>query len=197
MQLTESVLTNDFVRLEPLHERHREELRSACDADPDAFKLWLYTFAGDQFDPFWDRVRKDHASGSWIPYAVMADGECVGISCYIGIEPMHRALEVGNTYYHPKARGTAVNPAAKHLMLGHAFACGANRVQFRVDATNAVSCAAMAKLGAMKEGVYRQEKTIWTGRVRDTVIFSILREEWPRVEAGLAARLADFRSRAR
>lgn len=197
MKLTESVLTNDFVRLEPLHDRHRADLRDACNADPDAFKLWLYTLAGDQFDPFWGRVRKDHASGSWIPYAVMADGECVGISCYIGIEPMHRALEVGNTYYHPKARGTAVNPAAKHLMLGHAFACGANRVQFRVDATNAVSCAAMAKLGATKEGVYRQEKTIWTGRVRDTIIFSILREEWPRVEAGLAARLADFRSRAR
>lgn len=197
MRLTESVLANDFVRLEPLHDRHRDELRVACDADPDAFKLWLYTLAGDQFDPFWERVRKDHAAGSWIPYAVVTDGQCVGVSCYLGIEPAHRALEVGNTYYHPKARGTAVNPAAKLLLLGHAFACGANRVQFRVDATNAVSCAAMAKLGAMKEGVYRQEKTIWTGRVRDTVIFSILREEWPRVEAGLKARLAEFRHGAR
>lgn len=197
MKLTESVLANDFVRLEPLHESHRDALRDACDADPDAFKLWLYTIAGQQFDPFWERVRKDHAAGSWIPYAVMAGGECVGISCYLGIEPSHRALEIGNTYYHPKVRGTAVNPAAKHLLLGHAFDCGANRVQFRVDATNAVSCAAMAKLGAMKEGVYRQEKTIWTGRVRDTVIFSILREEWPRVEAGLVARLTEFRSRAR
>lgn len=197
MKLTESVLANDFVRLEPLHERHRDELQIACNADPDAFRLWLYTLAGDQFDPFWERVSRDHAAGSWIPYAVMAGGQCAGISCYLGIEPAHRALEIGNTYYHPNVRGTAVNPAAKHLLLGHAFACGANRVQFRVDATNVVSCAAMAKLGAMKEGVYRQEKTIWTGRVRDTVIFSVLREEWPRIEADLAARLADFRSRAR
>lgn len=196
MKLTESVLTNDFVQLEPLHERHRDQLCDACNADPDAFRLWLYTLAGDQFYPFWERVQKDHAAGSWIPYAVLVSGECIGISCYLAIEPPHRALEVGNTYYHPKVRGTAVNPAAKHLLLGHAFACGANRVQFRVDATNVVSCAAMAKLGATKEGVYRQEKAIWSGRVRDTVIFSILREEWPRVEAGLAARLTEFRSRA-
>lgn len=189
MNLTEAVLENGYVRLEPLSEVHRATLRDACNADREAWKFWLYSMADEHFDPVWDRILKDRAAGSWLPFAVMANGRCVGISSYIGIEPAHRALEIGNTYYHPDVRGTAVNPATKHLMLRHAFDAGAGRVQFRVDAINARSCAALAKLGARREGVYRQERIIWTGRVRDTVIFSILSREWPDVEARLLARL--------
>jgi RimJ/RimL family protein N-acetyltransferase len=84
-----------------------------------------------------------------------------------------------------------VNPAAKHLLLGHAFACGANRVQFGVDALNIRSRNAMAKLGATEEGTLRRARTAWTGRVFDRVIFSVLADEWPRVSATLEAQIAE------
>lgn len=193
MNLTERVLENDFVRLDPLDEKHREALREAANADEETWqRYYLYSLAGEHFDPFWKRVQKDRAAGSWIPFAVIAGDRLVGISCYIGIEPVHRALEVGNTWYHPDVRRSAVNPATKHLLLGNAFANGANRVQFRVDASNAQSRAALVKLGATAEGIFRQERVMWTGRVRDTMFFSILREEWPAIAGRLQARLAAF-----
>lgn len=193
MQLDERVLQNEFVRLEPLDERHREPLRTAADADQETWRrYYLYSLAGEHFDVFWARVQADRAAASWIPFAVLRDGRVVGISCYIGIEAAHNALEIGNTWYIPDVRGSAVNPATKHLLLGHAFESGANRVQFRVDATNLQSQAALLKLGATAEGTFRQERVTWTGRVRDTMFFSILRQEWPGIDKRLRARLADL-----
>ena len=85
-----------------------------------------------------------------------------------------------------------MNPAAKRLMMGQAFCDGARRVVFRVDAINARSRAAVTKLGGKLEGILRQDRVTWTGRVRDTCIFSVLKDEWPAVRDGLDARLAAF-----
>ena len=126
-----------------------------------------------------------------MPFAVCLNGECVGISCYLNIDPAQDSLEIGGTYYRPDARGGVVNPSAKLLLLGHAFASGARRVSFKVDAINARSRAAVLKLGAVQEGILRQDRIVWTGRVRDTVVFSVLRDEWPAVEAGLLTRLGE------
>ena len=87
-------------------------------------------------------------------------------------------LEIGNTYYVPKLRGTGFNRRVKDLMLERAFACGFRRVEFRVDSRNGRSQAAMAKIGGVREGVIRQDRITWTGHVRDTVLFSILADEW-------------------
>jgi RimJ/RimL family protein N-acetyltransferase len=100
------------------------------------------------------------------------------MSAFIGIDPERGALEIGNTYYVPRLRGTGFNRRVKDLMLGRAFGCGFRRVEFRVDARNARSQAAMAKLGGTREGVLRQDRVTWTGHVRDTVLFSILADEW-------------------
>lgn len=78
----------------------------------------------------------------------------------------------------PALRGTGLNARLKRLMLDHAFACGVRRVEFRVDSRNTRSQAAMAKLDAVRDGVLRADRITWTGYVRDTVLFSILREEW-------------------
>ena len=191
MDLGAPVLENAFVRLEPLAGMHREGLRAACEADQEVWTtLYPYSMAGEHFDPAWARLQAEHAAGRMLPFAVIAGGECVGCTGYLNIEPMNRALEIGGTYYRPDRRGGAVNPAAKHLLLGHAFASGARRVRFCVDAINARSRAAMRKLGAVEEGIMRQDRTCWTGRVRDTVVFSVLETEWPAVSAGLLARLA-------
>ena len=112
-----------------------------------------------------------------------------GTSSLFDIVPEHRTLEIGYTWFRPEFRGTAVNPEAKLLMLGEAFGAGALRVQFSVNALNARSRAAVLKLGAHQEGVIRRHRVTWTGAKRDTVLFSIIDEEWPAVKAGLEARL--------
>jgi RimJ/RimL family protein N-acetyltransferase len=191
LNLVECVLENRHVRLEPLSEGHREALREATNADREIWTtIYPFSLEGDQFDPTWARIQRDHEAGQWIPFAVMRSDCCVGLTCYIRPEPNHRSVDIGSTYYHPEDRGTVVNPAAKHLLLGHAFACGANRVQFGVDALNLRSRRAMIKLGAIEEGVLRRARITWTGRVFDRVIFSILAEEWPQLEAKLEARMA-------
>jgi N-acetyltransferase len=92
----------------------------------------------------------------------------------------------------PDARASFVNPEAKMLMLDHAFNSGAVRVQFTVDARNERSQATVAKFGAVKEGIFRQNTLTWTGHVRDTVVFSILVSEWPCVKLRLEQRLMEY-----
>jgi RimJ/RimL family protein N-acetyltransferase len=190
-----SLLENDFVRLEPLADRHREPLREAAGADQEIWTIYPYSMAGEHFDPFWERIQAERAAGRCIPFAVMSDDVCVGISCYLGIDLVNGSVEIGGTYYRPDQRGTAVNPAAKHLLLGHAFASGVRRVRFNVDAINARSRAAMLKLGAVQEGILRQDRMCWTGRVRDTVVFSVLADEWPAIGDRLLRRLENWPQR--
>jgi RimJ/RimL family protein N-acetyltransferase len=193
MQIERKVLENRFVRLEPMEARHQGDLREACDADRDIWtQLYPYSMVGEHFDPAWAGMMRDMAAGRSLVFAVMVQGRCRGVSTYLGIDPANRSLEIGGTYYAPELRGGPVNPAAKRLLLGEAFAAGASRVQFKVDAINARSRAAVLKLGAVQEGILRQDRVTWTGRVRDTVFFSILKDEWPAVRDGLDARLAAF-----
>ncbi|WP_334161731.1 GNAT family N-acetyltransferase [Phenylobacterium sp.] len=192
MNLEPKVLEDRFVRLEPLTEAHKPGLREACDADPDTWnRLYPFSMAGEHFDPAWDRMFATPAPGC-LNFAVLAEGGCRGMTCYLGIDGANQILEIGATYYHPTLRGGPVNPAAKRLLLAHAFASGARRVQFKVDAINARSRAAVLKLGAVQEGILRQDRLTWTGRIRDTVIFSILDSEWPAVRARLDERLGAF-----
>jgi RimJ/RimL family protein N-acetyltransferase len=193
MNLRPAVLENRFVRLEPLADHHREPLRAACDADPDLWPALYYRpYGGEYFDAGWDDLFAGQSAGTRIPFAVMVAGTLVGMSSYIDIQRGNRALEIGTTYYQPWARGGPVNPAAKRLLLEHAFSCGVNRVAFKVDDLNLRSQAAMLKLGATREGVLRQDMITWTGRVRNSVVFSILAEEWPDIRAKLDQRLAAF-----
>ncbi len=189
MELRAERLSWGPVALEPMAERHREALRAAANADAEIWSIYPYSMAGEHFDGFWARLMERQAAGDRMPFAVCLDGECVGISNYYTIEPHARAVEIGGTYYRPDVRGGILNPAAKYLLIGHAFACGARRVAFRVDSINARSCAAVLKLGAVQEGLLRDNFVTWTGRVRSTVVFSILRGEWPAVEARLLERL--------
>ncbi|MGZ3375287.1 MAG: GNAT family N-acetyltransferase [Phenylobacterium sp.] len=192
MQIEPKVLENGFVRLEPWGAAHREDLRAACDADPATWNdLYPYSMAGAEFDKGWARFYANPAADR-LNYATVVGGRCKGVSSYLTIDPVNASLEIGGTYFAPDVRGGAVNPSAKLLMMAHAFESGARRVQYKVDAINARSRAAVLKLGAVQEGILRQDRVVWTGRVRDTVVFSVLANEWPAVRDGLAARLAAF-----
>jgi RimJ/RimL family protein N-acetyltransferase len=192
MQLDITVLENRHARLEPMTEAHREDLRAACNADPATWNgLYPYSLEGEHFDGTWRRLYGAPAKDRF-NFAVMTGGRCMGVSSYVGIDPANQVLEIGGTYYHPDLRGGPTNPAAKRLLMGHAFDGGARRVQFRVDALNAHSRAAVSKLGAVQEGILRQDRVTWTGRIRDTVVFSVLADEWPAVRDLLDDRLATF-----
>ena len=170
-----AALTDGDIRLEPLRESHRAALGAACAEDLDIWPIYASSYDPDHFDASFDLLLSRQ---NWRCFAVFADERLVGVSCYIGIEPDRGVLEIGNTYYVPDMRGTGLNRRVKHLLLERAFACGFRRIEFRVDSRNVRSQAAMAKLGAVREGVIRQERITWTGHVRDTVLFSILADEY-------------------
>ena len=117
-------------------------------------------------------------------------GTVVGTSSLGDIDLVNERVHLGWTAYGPRWWGTAVNPECKLLLLGHAFDdCGFGRVKIQTDLLNERSQAAIAKLGASREGVLRRHVRRADGTFRDTVVFSILRDEWPAVRAGLEGRL--------
>ncbi|MGA9583014.1 MAG: GNAT family protein [Allosphingosinicella sp.] len=168
--------------LEPMAESHREALKAACARDLDIWSIYATSYDPDHFDSAFDLIR---SRPGWRCFSIFLGEELAGMSCYLGIDPDRAVLEIGNTYYVPKLRGTGLNRRVKDLMLGRAFACGFRRVEFRVDARNGRSQAAMARIGGVREGIIRQDRITWTGHVRDTVLFSILADEWTAGEADI------------
>jgi RimJ/RimL family protein N-acetyltransferase len=188
-------LEGRFVRLEPLAPALEDEVRAAVDCDPEVWAIMPENPMAERFEAWWSALLAG-LRAQRLTYAIRrrGDGRVVGISSYLTAAASQGGVEIGGTFLHPDARSGAVNPDSKLLMLGHAFACGALRVAFRVDARNRRSQAAVAKLGAVREGVLRRDRVTWTGYVRDTVVFSILDREWPAVRAGLERRLAEIGS---
>jgi len=194
MILRPELLADRFVRLEPFDAPLEAEVRSALDCDPDAWDIMVGAAYGPHFDGWWRSALEAMGEGSRIPYAVrrLSDGAVVGTTSLYEIKPAFRGCGIGSTFYRPGARGGPVNPAAKRLLLGHAFKAGAVRVEIVTDAINPGSQAAIRKLGARDEGVLRKHKITWKGRIRDTAQFAILDEDWPDVRDRLDARLAAF-----
>ena len=121
---------------------------------------------------------------------IQATSEAVGHTSFMSIREPDRVVEIGATWIGRQFQGTAVNPEVKFLMLKHAFEdLGCVRVELVTDARNHRSQAAIAKLGATREGVLRKHKITYSGFVRNTVMFSILDDEWAKVKAGLIDRL--------
>lgn len=184
-------LTGRVVRLEPYADANRNAVRAALDVDPDAWALFSRSGMGEHFDAWWTGAQAAAERGESVNYAVrsLARGEVVGTTSFLNISREHATVEVGATFYRLEARGGAVNPGCKRLLLGAAFDAGAHRVQIVTDARNLRSQAAIAKLGAVREGVLRASKVTWTGHVRDTVVFSVIAAEWPEVRRRLETRL--------
>jgi RimJ/RimL family protein N-acetyltransferase len=168
------------VRLEPLAEVHRAALKAACAQDLDVWAIYSTSYGPEHFDVNFDAMLN---KPDWRSFALFKAGALAGMSSFISVDTGRMALEIGSTYYVPAMRGTGFNKRIKDLMLARAFACGFRRIEFRVDARNARSQAALAKIGAVREGVLREDRITWTGHVRDTVLFSILASEWERSSA--------------
>lgn len=169
-------MQGDGCSAEILTEAHREDLRAACAEDPDLWQIWYADFGGNNFDSAFDQLM---ARPGWVRFALRDGDAFAGFSCFLNIDDSRQLLEIGSTFYRPSIRHTGFNRRAKEMMLKRAFELGYRRVEFRVDRRNARSQAAMKKLGAVREGVMRAHGITWNGIVRDTVLFAILRDEWP------------------
>jgi len=200
MKLTAAALRNRWVRLEPFAETWRAGLTQAAEADVSIFQHMPFGVAEHGYGAWLDFLRDEQAAGRWMPFVVMRTAnapastareswEIVGQSCYLNIRPEHAGVEIGGTWYKRAAQATAINPAAKLLLIEHAFTCGAERVEFKTDALNLQSRGALTKLGATFEGVFRRQMRRPNGSMRDNAYFSIIRDEWPDVRARIEARL--------
>lgn len=195
------VLANELVELRPMVMEDAGALAEALADAPDTFAYFPPPYA----PPPGERITREAmerfigsrlADQACVPFVVVerASGELVGGTCYLEIRPLHRGVEIGATFYAKRVRGTKINPACKRLLLGHAFEVAfegrCERVQLKCDGRNKASAAAIAKLGAKFEGALRKHMVMHGGYVRDTLMFSIVRDEWAGVRDGLDKRLA-------
>jgi RimJ/RimL family protein N-acetyltransferase len=169
-------LVDGDLRLEPILETHREPLRAACAEDQDIWDIYPFSYLGDAFDLQFDLMLRDDRPRKC--YVIFNGAEVVGMTAWIEHGAPGHSIEIGNSYILPRFRGTGLNRRIKTLMLDHAFGQGLMRVAFKVDEINLRSQVAVLKLGCTREGLLRAERITWTGRLRSSVIFSILAEEW-------------------
>ncbi|HVF36753.1 MAG TPA: GNAT family protein [Sphingomicrobium sp.] len=168
-------MIGDGCRADPFGEEHRPALKAACAEDRDIWSIYSLSFGPDHFDASIDKFASNPLNRVFVLFEA---GELAGMSSFLGIDKGRQTVEIGGTYYRPKFRGTGFNRRVKDMMLQRAFDCGVRRVEFRVDVRNGRSQAAVAKLGAVREGVIRADRITWTGHVRDTVLYSILAGEF-------------------
>jgi RimJ/RimL family protein N-acetyltransferase len=181
------------VRLEPLTLAHREGLAAAT-ADGRLWELWFTRVpAPEETSAYITEALEGQRAGHMLPWAVreLTTGAIVGSTRYHDITPEVDRVEIGYTWYAASWHKSHVNTACKLLLLTHGFeALGCRVVGFRTDNFNFASQRAIAALGARKDGVIRHHQARRDGTVRDSVMYSILAEEWPDVKRHLVTRLA-------
>ena len=175
MSRLDAPMTGEGCGAELFCDHYREPLRAACAEDREIWQIYANNFGPDGFD---DSIALYRSTSRNRTFVLFEGDQLVGMSSYLGIDEQRGVLEIGGTYYRPEFRGTGLNRRVKDMMLHRAFDCGFRRIEFRVDERNKRSQAAMTKLGGVREGVMRADRITWTGHVRDTVLFSILKDEW-------------------
>lgn len=186
-------LEGRHVLLDPLMPEDAQALFAAAGDDVEMFRFLsepLRTLQ-DHRD-YVQRGLEEQAAGRALPFCIRLrnTGEVIGSTRFAAFDPAHRRAEIGWTWIARKVQRSAVNTECKRLLLAHGFdVLELNRIEFKTDALNTVSRAAITRLGATQEGVFRQHMVMPDGRVRDTVYFSIVRREWPSVRGALEQKL--------
>ena len=186
-------LEGQYVRLEPVTMEHHAALCSVLlDAEIWRWMPWQVR-TSDEMRTFIQQALQLHDEGSMLTFATIykPDNCVVGTTRYLTIDRSHHTIEIGGTLVGKNWQRTVVNTEAKLLMLRHAFeTLGCIRVQFQTDSLNTKSRNAILRLGAKQEGIFRNHKICWDGRIRHSIYFSITDEEWSGVKANLEAKLA-------
>jgi RimJ/RimL family protein N-acetyltransferase len=195
-------LVGRHVRLEPLTRAHAPDLFAAIQVDPTIWRWWREAPPADLagMKAFIAATLEEQAGGSVIAFAQVdqKSGKAAGTTTYMEISRRDRGLEIGSTWLGKRWQRTGINTEAKYLLLGHAFeVLGAARVQLKTDLRNVQSQTAIARLGAVREGVLRKHRLVRDGYLRDTVMFSIIADEWPAVKTRLEEFMAGPRQGSR
>jgi N-acetyltransferase len=193
MKFAPVTLEGRLVRLEPLSPVHKEGL---CEATKDG-ELWHLVVTlvphPDEIDAFLNDARQSHEAGDGLTFATVdrISGRVAGSTRFMKAHVPHRRVEIGFTFLGRSWQRSGLNIEAKLLMLTHAFdTLEMNRVELLTDYLNETSRHAILRLGAKEEGVLRSHMIMRDGRVRDSVVYSIIRSEWPGARQHLGARLA-------
>jgi RimJ/RimL family protein N-acetyltransferase len=187
-------LEGNVVRLEPIGREHADIFwEAAKDHVEEIFKWIPYRMqTREDFRRMVDKIFDEQQRGESVAFATVEpkSGKVIGSTRFMNIDRANRRVEIGSTWIVPAWQRTAINTEAKYLMLRHAFEvwqCA--RVELKTDALNEKSRNAILRIGAKEEGTLRRHVVTWTGRIRDSVYFSILDSEWPEVKAMLESKL--------
>ena len=186
-------LRGQVVRLEPLKMEHFDALWS-IGQDPDLWQLAPYQInTAEKMRTYLRAALDGQELGVALPFVTIeqATDQVVGTTRFGNIDAPNHRVEIGWTWIGRPWQRTPVNTEAKYLMLQHAFEVWqCIRVELKTDALNIRSRSAIARLGAKEEGIFRHHMITESGRLRDSVYFSIINDEWPEVKARLQALLA-------
>ena len=190
--VTPVTLTGERIRMEPLDERHLDDLVRVA-ADDTVFR-WITALPMDDaaLRAWFDQARANAAATTEVPFATVdrATDRAVGSTRFMSIAPEHRRLEIGWTWLGTAFQRSGINREAKLLQMTHAFeSLGAERVEFKTHAHNERSRSALLGIGATFEGVLRQHMILGDGSHRDSAYYGVLAADWPAVKARLADRL--------
>jgi RimJ/RimL family protein N-acetyltransferase len=187
-------LEGSVVRLEPVRREHAGLFWEIAENDREDIFRWIpYSMkTPEDFQRLVDQSLEEQERGESVVFATVerGSGGTIGSTRFLNIDRVNRRVEIGSTWIAPAWQRTGVNTEAKYSMLRHAFEVWeCMRVELKTDALNQKSRNAILRIGAKEEGTLRRHLVTWTGRVRDTVYFSILDEEWPEVKTRLEVRL--------
>src|SRR5580658_10345010 len=192
--VTPVTLEGSAVRLEPIRREHAEIFWEIAKESLDDIFQWIpyRVKTREDFQRLVEKIFEEQERGESVAFATVdrRSGQVIGSTRFMNIDRANRRVEIGSTWIAPAWQRTAVNTEAKFLMLRHAFEVwNCFRVELKTDALNLKSRNAILRIGAKEEGTLRRHVVTWTGRVRDSVYFSILDSEWPEVKSALEQKL--------
>ena len=186
--VTPLTLEGSVVRLDPIRPQHAALFWEVAKGSLEDIFRWIpYSRkTREDFERVVAHAQREQERGESVVFATVerTSGQVIGSTRFMNIDRANRHLEIGSTWIVPRWQRTAVNTEAKYLMLRHAFEVwGAIRVELKTDALNQTSRNAILRLGAKEEGTLRKHIITHSGRIRDTVYFSILDSEWPEIKS--------------
>ncbi len=186
----EIILENQRARLEPLMQEHYCSLWTVAQQQ----ELWWFTSAKvnteEDFKKYFYQALEERKNGTSYPFAIYdkQENRYAGSTRFGNISFEHKRLEIGWTWYHPELQRTGLNRACKFLLLSYGFEeLGLNRIELKTSTTNEKSRLAIAGIGATQEGILRKHMINEDGSRRDSVLFSIIDEEWPVIKQAIFA----------
>ena len=193
MKFQEITLEGKYVRLEPLSLKHKEGLCAAI-SDGELWNLYVTLVPHpDNIDAFFNYAQELFAAGDGLSFATIekSTGTVVGSTRFMKANIANKRVEIGFTFLGASWQRTPINTEAKFLMLNHAFeTLNLNRVELITDYLNNASRNAILRLGAKEEGLLRSHMVMPNGRLRDSVLYSIVKHEWAGIKQHLAFKLA-------